>query len=196
MKAVLNLKQSLLLATIIVAGTSFSSCSDDDDNNGQKPISLNDVNGSYQGKMYVGDMEDPEGANVVAVVEEQKISFSAFPVNSILVAIEGEEVASEVIEKLDDVPYEVTFMSEINEAKDRIVLSFNPEPLLFSYVVTDGEGEATTKQVEVFLTTSEVEGIYKSKKLEIELTAEQINVDEEQVESFDSQRMIFEFDKE
>ena len=189
MKTILNLKKSIFFVTALAIMTSFTACSDDDD---PKTPSVTDVYGSYKGKMSIASAlnrstgnENPGAIDVTAIVKNDTIHFDNFPIESIVVAIEGQENATTIIEKMDKVDFKVGYESKLNQAQDSIDLTLDPKPMEFTYKVGDGDNEEE-KNVKVSIVIPENEkSAYSDKILRFNLVATEIIVNDEAVTTFD-----------
>lgn len=180
MKKTFNLKKPIIVVMTLITMLSFVSCSDNDDPN---PLTVNDVNGTYQGKMDVitrvpyEESSEVSGVDVSAVVKNDTIYFSDYPILDILQVIEGED-AERIAETLEGISYKVGFTSGLNETRDSIFMTLDPKPLEFTYIVGDGE-EAEEKQVSVTFETNNNGNAYSSKKLKANIVAKGISLDDE-----------------
>lgn len=188
MKAIFNLKKSIMYVAAVAAMFSMVSCDDDDD---PKPLVVTDVNGLYQGTLQVMGVLQRESslpaATVDAKVETEKINFTKFPVEGLIAAIEEQEAVAEILEGMEDVTYEMEYTAKLNAAQDSIYLTFAPKPLEFEYTKTEGEGEEAeevTTNIKVTLKGSENGGAYSDKNLELNMEAEEIKINDVAIESF------------
>lgn len=188
MKTILNLKKSIFFVTALAIMTSFTSCSDDDD---PKTPSVTDVYGSYKGKMSIASVanrstgdENTGNIDVTATVNNDTIRFDNFPIESIVVTIEGQEGATNIIESMDKVDFKVGYESKLNQSQDSIALTLDPKPLEFSYKVGEGDNEVE-KNVKVSILIPENEkSAYSDKILRFNLVATEIIVNDETVTPF------------
>lgn len=200
MKTILSLKKSIIYVAAVAAMFSMVSC--DDNNDEPKPLTLTDVNGTYQGNIAVdintGRASEKPGSTITAKVESNKISFEDFPVGDFVIAIEGAEAAEAILEGMEAVPYEVEFESKLNTAQDSIYLTIEPEALAFSYTKTEGEGEEAeevTTNVKVTIKAGETIGAYHEEKLKLYWVAEEISVNDEALEAYKPQYLRIELIK-
>lgn len=213
MKAILNLKKSIYYVAVLAAMVSMTSCSDDDDE-----LTLTDVNGNYQGKMFVKDnlMKESESAtstfDLTAKVDAGKVTFEDFPVADIITAIEGEEAAEEILKEMEKVTYEIPFDSKLNAAQDSIYLTLKPEVLEFSYTKAasdaevregeEGEGEGeeeegieVTIKVTLKVNESGVNAYSDKKVLKLDLISSEVNVNDEPLEEYEEEFIRMELNK-
>lgn len=189
MKTILNLKKSIFFVAALTTVLSFTSCSDDDD---PKTPAVTDVYGAYKGKMSIdaalqtlstGD-ENTTGVDVAATVNNDTIYFENFPVETIIVAIEGEDNAAEIIESMDKVSFKVGYKGALNQAQDSIGLVLDPKPMEFTYKVTEEEVEVE-KNVKVTISVPENEkSAYSDKILKFNLKASEIMLNDELIDSY------------
>ncbi|GEM_PF-2909578 len=215
MKAIFKLKKSIYYVAALAVAVSMASCDDDEKD---KPLTLADISGTYDGKMYVKTPTDPatqtaaeEGSQTISgKLEETKAVFDKFPVNDFIIAIEGEEVGAEIIKDLEgDIKYELAYEAKLNEAATAINLTLKPGTLAFSYTVPDaepapegraeegeGEGETGTKK-EIVVTFKAVEtaDTYAKGAVKLNFISESIKVDDTALEGYKAQTIQIDLKK-
>lgn len=221
MKAIFNLKKSIYYVAALAVAVSMVSC-DDDEPEVPKPLTLADLSGTYEGKMYVKEIAEPapqaEGEEeasqpISAKLEETKATFDKFPINDFIIAIEGEGAATEIIENLSgDVKYELPYEAKVNDAADAINITLKPGTLAFSYIVPDaepapegraeegegGEGEeetGTKKEVVVTLKAAETADTFAKNAVKLNLISESITVDGTALEEYKAQTVLIDLNK-
>lgn len=171
-------KSIFLLAISIIGLTSVTSCDDDND---PKTPELTDVIGQYSGKVYYEKIEaeaqlakniaGEEKPNLVAEAEIKgdTIYIKKFPVEAFVkTIITDEEQANQLIEKIGDIDYKMSYKSAFNATQDSINMTLNPESIELTLPVNE-ENEMNVT-VNIVVTK---EGVYevKNKKLDFGLKA-------------------------
>lgn len=142
----------------------FTACSDDDENNPQVPeaVTAEDVYGDYTGKMTANAIatqeeggETSEGTEVKAVVADDTICISSFPIRDIVLSVVGDEtLADQIVEAVGDVEYKIGYEPAVSAAQDSISLALAPESLKLSVALpSESEEEATPIAIEVKVET-------------------------------------------
>lgn len=202
MKTILNLKKTVLFITALtVAAILFTSCSDDDDD---RTLAVTDVYGSYKGEISVSSALDRITLNkagsasteVAATVKDDTIYFENFPVEDIIIAIEGAEKASPILESIGKVIFKVGYDSELNQAQDSVGLKLNPKPMEFVYK-TGTEGAEIEKNVKVTVSIPENEkSAYSDRVLKFNLIASEILLNDAIIKDFNSLYYYFNLNKQ
>ncbi|HJD10359.1 MAG TPA: DUF4840 domain-containing protein [Candidatus Phocaeicola caecigallinarum] len=138
----------------------FTACSDDDENNPQVPeaVTAEDVYGDYTGKMTANAIatqeeggETSEGTEVKAVVADDTICISSFPIRDIVASIvDDESKVDQIVEAVGDVEYKIGYEPTLAAAQDSISLALAPESLKLSVTLpSTSEEEAAPIAIEV-----------------------------------------------
>lgn len=164
-----------LLALMLVAGSPFcfTACSDDDGNKDPNEINTSVMFGDYDGKMTSwniaaqeeedGNEEAGSGIDVSATIENNTVRFEKFPIKDIVLSIvKDEDLASQIVEAVGDVNYDIEYVPAFTAAKDSITMKLNPEPLELTVTMpAENEGgEAQSLIVEVQVVASEKKAGY------------------------------------
>ncbi|MDR0894770.1 MAG: DUF4840 domain-containing protein [Prevotellaceae bacterium] len=135
MKKMNSVKRFALVAMAFCLTTAtFVACDDDDDPNTEDTKTLQDVNGSYTGKVTFDISGATVPVDVTATVKDGAVNFSALPVADLvgLILSEQPELASSVKEQLKDgIAYSIKYTAAYDDAtqKTAIELTLTPEPL-------------------------------------------------------------------
>lgn len=219
MKAIFNLKKSIYYVAALALAVSVVSC-DDDEPEVPKPVTIADLSGTYNGKMYVKIQPEPKAEEeeasqaISGKLEETKATFDKFPVNDFIIAIEGEEAAKKIIEGLEgDIKYELPYEAKVNDEATAINITLKPGTLAFSYIVPDaepapegraeegGEGEGepetgTKKEVVVTFKTLETSDSFANNAVKFNFISESIKVDDVALEDYKAQTVLIDLKKQ
>lgn len=190
-----------LFALMLVAGCSlcFTACSDDDDVKDPNEIDTSVMYGDYKGKMiscniaaHEGNGENGEaepGVDVSATIENNTMRFEKFPIKDIVLSIiKDEDLANKIVEAVGDVNYNVEYVPTLTAAKDSIMITLNPEPLMLTVTMpAENEGEeAQSLVVEVQVEAGEKNAGYAVEdgnlKFNIDVTKVMLGEGEDQQE--------------
>lgn len=207
MKAILNLRKSIIYVAAFAAMFSMASCDDDDDPQ-PEVLALTDANGNYEGKMNFSStlretQAGPEHILKAKVENINKISTDSIPLEQFILGIEGAEVTAEIMKTIKAQAYSASYSGTLNEAKDSIYMDLTAAPLEFTYTLPAGEaeeGEEATpeikKTVKVTFATKEKANSYaKTKKLRLSLDVTKVEVKEGEGESAQYKELIGEYKK-
>lgn len=131
------LKWTLCLVLGVIGLTTFTSCDDDDD--APKAPEVTDVYGDYSGKMEYVLLNTGKGreaaktpsVDVTAKINNDTITFAEFPIESLVVAIVGEEAAAGIIDQIgkSSINYEIGYVPTLNAANDTVAMKLDPKPI-------------------------------------------------------------------
>lgn len=167
-----TVSQFLTAILIVLTGVTLYSCSVDGPE--IRPVTLEDVNGNYKGRLITiqGDSKTEKIKNFKA--QKDTIMFSEFPVDEIVKTIIKDPLKAEAaIKAIGKVKYEIKYTASLNAASNVVELSLAPKPLEVLIPVEGG-----TKKAEVGMVAKQ-KGFYVGMdgSLRFALTAEKITVD-------------------
>lgn len=209
MKAILNLRKSIIYVAAFAAMFSLASCSDDDD---EPPttITLSDVNGDFKGKMAVNtpvrEAATP-GYDIEMTVESGKIKTDSIPLSAFITVVEKgvENIKIEdIVKTIKAIPYEVSYTGKLNPAQDSIYMTVTAAPIEFEYsyelpgATEEAEPTVVERKVNVTLkaTTDEKSNIYSIREvLKVNMNVEEIKEGEKVLEDYEKQNIVFDLKK-
>ncbi|WP_419494301.1 DUF4840 domain-containing protein [Chryseobacterium bernardetii] len=167
-----TVSQFLTAILIVLTGVTLYSCSVDGPE--IRPVTLEDVNGNYKGRLITiqGDSKTEKIKNFKA--QKDTIMFSEFPVDEIVKTVIKDPLKAEAaIKAIGKVKYEIKYTTSLNAASNVVELSLAPKPLEVLIPVEGG-----TKKAEVGMVAKQ-KGFYVGMdgSLRFALTAEKITVD-------------------
>lgn len=142
MKKKVNLNILVMLMMLVGTTLCFTACSDDDKEPAVEP-KVEDMYGDYSGKMQISILnagasataDAATGVDVTATVQDNKVSFTEFPVRELIVAVlHDETLADNLLNLIGQVKYEVAYTPAIAADKATINITLNPQPLVISMV--------------------------------------------------------------
>ncbi len=204
MKAILNLRKSIVYVAAFAAMFSLASCDDDDDDT-PKVMTLASVEGTYEGGMAVNPITAAQATDekvfpyeVKFQVESGKIATDSIPLKEFLLAIgETPQLADELVKEIGKIPFEASYKGDLNAAKDSIYMTVTASPISFEYEVADEGGKTATNKVEIAITAADNKAnSYSDKKiLKLNLIVDEIKVNEEAVEDYNKQNIVIELNQ-
>ncbi|BAP29475.1 uncharacterized protein CHSO_0438 [Chryseobacterium sp. StRB126] len=167
-----TVSQFLTAILMVVTGFTLYSCSVDGPE--IRPVTLEDVNGDYKGRLITiqGDNRTEKIKNFKA--KKDTIMFSEFPVDEIVKSVIKDPLKAEAaIKAVGKVKYEIKYTASVNAVNNVVELSFAPTPLVIQIPV-----DGVTKKTEIGLIAKQ-KGFYVGMdgSLRFALTAEKITVD-------------------
>lgn len=139
-----NLISFLLVLGISLTGLSLTACNDNNENSSEKPDAelKETVMGRYAGHVTITTDAAPEKTvstqpvTVETNVGIEAIEFIKFPLDALVEAIAGEENASEILETIGKIQYNVDYEIHRGEVENTLSVSLSPEPLEISLPIT------------------------------------------------------------
>lgn len=200
-----------LFALMLVAGSLFclTACSDDDNAKDPNEIDTSVMSGYYEGTMTTLDIaseadesdEATPGIEVSATIENNTVRFEKFPIKGIVLSIvKNEDLASQIVEAIGDVNYDIEYVPTLSATKDVITMKLNPEPLKLTVTMpAENEGEeAASLVVEVEIVAGGTNAEYTvnngNLKFSIDATKVMLGEGEEQQEFTEFVPTSFHFD--
>jgi hypothetical protein len=170
MKSLRNVGGLLLVGCLAL---SFASCSKDDDKT-PAPLKVEDVNGSYTGKLITEQNKVKSENTIAFTADKNVITIADLPVKEIVTSIVKDAKKVEtVLKDLGKVKYSLDYTAALSATKTSVSLTFAPKALEIQLPV-DG---AKKKVVVTF--TAKAAGTYANDKtLKFVLTAEKVMVDD------------------
>lgn len=166
-----NVGYKSLLMIFALVGLSLTSCDNKDDGT-PVPVKTEDVNGIYSGKVTTTQGTAKNEATISFTANKNVITFDELPVKEIVQSVVKDAAKAEVaLKTIGKVKYELNYTPALNKAKTAIELTFAPKTLEIK-VPVDG----ATKNVVVTFSSPQ-KGVYKSKSLKFELSADKITSD-------------------
>lgn len=89
------------------------------------------------------EAEEPIGEAASFKIADKKIVFTAFPLESIIVAVVGDEMAAGIIEAVGNIPYDIAFTAAFNEDETEVDMELAPEELVLTIIGPEPEGAST-----------------------------------------------------
>ncbi len=164
--------------TIGISVLSMVSCLDDNEVT-YPPVKLEDIPGTYNGKIAIlyNNLTKEELINNVVTTDSMKIA--KFPMNEIINSFEkDEEKANEILTQLTPVKYDFAYTANIKQEYGGAEMILNPEPLTLNINTDEGVKSAVIKF------SAKENGFYSTveKAMAIRLKVDEIIYDGEKVE--------------
>lgn len=162
-----------IAALMVIIGFTFASCNNDDPE--IPPVTLEEMNGNYKGKLITVQGNAKKESVRDFKVKKDTIVFEEFPISEIVKTVVKDPVKTEdALKAMGKVKYNLTYTASINTASNVVELVFAPEALELQIPV-DGVNKKT-----VVTFTAKQKGFYvgMDRSLRYALTAEKITVDD------------------
>ncbi len=190
MKTISNFKKATLMAVATVCIASMIACHNDS-NKDDKPIPTpTDAYGLYDGKMAMFvSSADADSLEMQLKLNSDTIYLDKFPVDSVVVALEGAAVGTSIMDTLPGIKYKIGYIPEMNAAQDSIYMDLKPKSLTFAY--NNG-----TESKSVKVTMQPTEGAKSSyelahKHLNFNLLVTEVSVNDKVITPFESLHYSF-----
>ncbi|AQX84908.1 DUF4840 domain-containing protein [Elizabethkingia bruuniana] len=192
MKKFINLKAFLQLVILLSIPFILSNCRSDNDKR-PNPVpgdpKVEDVNGSYAGKLGISQGTTKSEINVSFTAQKNVVSFTEFPMKEIISSIISDPTkANQALASIGKVKYEVSYTAVLSKSKKEVELTFSPKDLTFQ-VPIDGVNKKVT------VTFAQIkQGIFaktNTQNLNLELGAPKITVESTAVTPFN--QIIYNF---
>ncbi|AZA81491.1 DUF4840 domain-containing protein [Chryseobacterium lactis] len=119
----------LIAALIVMTGLVLSSCLNDDRQE-IPPVKLEDVKGSYKGKLIIVQGNIKKEKIQDFKVKKDTISFAEFPVEEIVKNVVKDPVKAEAaLKTMGKIPYDLKYTASVNTANNVVELVFAPKTL-------------------------------------------------------------------